>query len=190
MFSPLHSQVQSELGSAFGGFGYGSNEPFRNQNGAHIQTQYGSNDPDQYMFDLLDSTFQIPYELPEMKHLAQPMPEQIIYEPQSLVNTSNKINNDASETGIKIRTRRAQAPPCAEQFVMQGSASRRLRLQVNHNSSKPEADSPQLQCIKKEVRRGLNKNHLSNAFLFLTLDKMRTGQGHNMWKFHEIKEQD
>ncbi|KAJ4870203.1 TCV-interacting protein [Raphanus sativus] len=28
------------------------NEPFRNQNGAHIQTQYGSNDPDQYMFDL------------------------------------------------------------------------------------------------------------------------------------------
>ncbi|KAJ4868076.1 TCV-interacting protein [Raphanus sativus] len=130
MFSPLHSQVQSELGSAFGGFGYGSNEPFRNQNGAHIQTQYGSNDPDQYMFDLLDSTFQIPYELPEMKHLAQPMPEQIIYEPQSLVNTSNKINNDASETGIKIRTRRAQAPPCAEQFVMQGSASRRLRLQV------------------------------------------------------------
>ncbi|KAJ4870202.1 TCV-interacting protein [Raphanus sativus] len=58
------------------------------------------------------------------------MAEQIIYEPQSLVNTSNKINNDASETGIKIRTRRAQAPPCAEQFVMQGSASRRLRLQV------------------------------------------------------------
>ncbi|KAJ4877534.1 Uncharacterized protein Rs2_42552 [Raphanus sativus] len=53
---------------------------------------------------------------------------------------------------IKIRTRRAQAPPCAEQFVMQGSASRRLRLQVNHNSSKPEADSPQLQCIKKEVK--------------------------------------
>lgn len=184
MFSPLHSQVQSELGSAFDGFQYGSNEPFRNQNDAHIQTQYGSNDPDQYMLDLLDSTFQIPYELPEMKHLAQPMPEQILYEPPSLVNTSNKINSDVSETGIKIRTRRAQAP--AEQFVMQGNASRRLRLQVNNNSPKPETDSPQLQCIKKEVRRGLNEN-LSNALLFLTLIRMRTGQGHNMWKFHEIK---
>ncbi|KAF8082506.1 hypothetical protein N665_0822s0018 [Sinapis alba] len=153
MFSPLHSQVQSELGSAFNGFPYGSNEPFRNQNDAHIQTQYGSNDADQYMFDLLDETFQIPYELPEMKHLVQPTPEQILYEPQSLVNTSIKINNDVSETGIKIRTRRAQAPPSAEQFVMQGNASRRLRLQVNHNSPKPETnDSPQLQCIKKEVK--------------------------------------
>ncbi|XP_013660991.2 NAC domain-containing protein 62-like isoform X1 [Brassica napus] len=147
MFSPLHSQVQSELGSAFNGFQYGSTEPFRNQNDPHIQTQYGSNDPDQYMFDLLDSTFQIPYELPEMKHLAQPVPEQILYEPQSLVNTSNKINNDVSETGIKIRTRRAQAQGCAEQFVMQGNASRRLRLQVNHNSPKPDTDS-----IKKEVK--------------------------------------
>ncbi|CAF2036535.1 unnamed protein product [Brassica napus] len=144
MFSPLHSQVQSELGSAFNGFQYGSTEPFRNQNDPHIQTQYGSNDPDQYMFDLLDSTFQIPYELPEMKHLAQPTQEQILYEPQSLVN---KINNDVSETGIKIRTRRAQAQGCAEQFVMQGNASRRLRLQVNHNSPKPETDS-----IKKEVK--------------------------------------
>ncbi|CAN7024243.1 unnamed protein product [Brassica oleracea var. botrytis] len=147
MFSPLHSQVQSELGSAFNGFQYGSNEPFRNQNDPHIQTQYGSNDPDQYMFDLLDLTFQIPYELPEMKHLAQPMPEQILYEPQSLVNTSNKINNDVSETGIKIRTRRAQAQGCAEQSVMQGNASRRLLLQVNHNSPKPDTDS-----IKKEVK--------------------------------------
>nr|VDD28307.1 unnamed protein product [Brassica oleracea] len=147
MFSPLHSQVQSELGSAFNGFQYGSNEPFRNQNDPHIQTQYGSNDPDQYMFDLLDSTFQIPYELPEMKHLAQPMPEQILYKPQSLVNTSNKINNDVSETGIKIRTRRAQAQGCAEQSVMQGNASRRLLLQVNHNSPKPDTDS-----IKKEVK--------------------------------------
>ncbi|KAF3563407.1 hypothetical protein DY000_02011352 [Brassica cretica] len=147
MFSPLRSQVQSELGSAFNGFQYGSNEPFRNQNDPHIQTQYGSNDPDQYMFDLLDSTFQIPYELPEMKHLAQPMPEQILYEPQSLVNTSNKINNDVSETGIKIRTRRAQAQGCAEQSVMQGNASRRLLLQVNHNSPKPDTDS-----IKKEVK--------------------------------------
>ncbi|CAH8321195.1 unnamed protein product [Eruca vesicaria subsp. sativa] len=165
MFSPLHSQVQSELGPAFNDFQYGSNEPFRNQNDAHIQTQYGSNDPDQYMFDLLDSTFQIPYDLPEIKQLSQPMPEQILYEPQSLVNTSNKINNDVSETGIKIRTRRPQAPACAEQFVMQGNAFRRLRLQVNHNNQQPETDGPQKE-VKDTTCGGFMRSKSRTEFIF------------------------
>ncbi|CAH8317386.1 unnamed protein product [Eruca vesicaria subsp. sativa] len=154
IFSPLHSQLQSECGSSFNGFQSGSTELFSNQNGAHVQTQYGSNETDQSMFELLNSVLEFPYEFPEQKHVVQPTPEQMTYEPRSLVNTSNKISNDVSETGIRIRTRRPQAPGGAEQFAMQGNASRRLRLQVNHNKS--EDDSPQLQCIKQEVRRVLS----------------------------------
>lgn len=168
IFSPL----QSELGSSFNGFQSGVTELFSNQNGAHVQTQYASNETDQSMFELLDSVLEFPYEFPEQKHVVvQPTPEQITYEPRSLVNTSNnKISSNASETGIKIRARRAQAPGGgaeqfamqgvpetgikikarraqasgggAEQFAMQGSAARRLRLQINHNS------------IEQEVRRG------------------------------------
>ncbi|ESQ32001.1 hypothetical protein EUTSA_v10004105mg [Eutrema salsugineum] len=138
LYSPLHSQVQSELG-----FQSGSNDLFSNQSVAHIQTQYGTNDADEMMFELLESALEIPYEFPETKHLALPTLEQSTYEPQNPVNICNMIN-DVSGTGIKIRARRTQAPGCAEQFVMQGDASRRLRLQVNHNSQKPET-------VKKEV---------------------------------------
>lgn len=149
IFSPL----QSELGSSFNGFPSGSTELFSNQNGAHVLTQHGSNETDQSLFEFLDSVLQLPYEFPEQNHVVQPTPEQIPYEPRNnhVNNTSNKISNDVPETGIKIRARRAQAPGGAEQFAMQGNASRRLRLQVNHNSHKTEADSTQLQCIKQEV---------------------------------------
>ncbi|AED93330.1 NAC2-like protein [Arabidopsis thaliana] len=139
LFSPLHSQVQSELGSSFNGLQSESSELFKNHNEDYIQTQYGTNDADEYMSKFLDSFLDIPYE-----------PEQIPYEPQNL-SSCNKIN-DESKRGIKIRARRAQAPGCAEQFVMQGDASRRLRLQVNLNSHKSETDSTQLQFIKKEVK--------------------------------------
>jgi len=134
--------VQSELGSSFNGLQSESSELFKNHNEDYIQTQYGTNDADEYMSKFLDSFLDIPYE-----------PEQIPYEPQNL-SSCNKIN-DESKRGIKIRARRAQAPGCAEQFVMQGDASRRLRLQVNLNSHKSETDSTQLQFIKKEVRRSL-----------------------------------
>ncbi|RID59443.1 hypothetical protein BRARA_F02673 [Brassica rapa] len=155
IFSPLDSQLQSELGTSFNGFPSGSTELFSNQDEAPVQAQaqaqaqYCSNDIDQSMFDLLDSVLEFPYEFPEQKHVVQPTPEIMTYEPRSLVNTSNKISNDVPGTGIKIRARRAQAPGGAEQFGMQGNASRRLRLQVNHKS---EGDSPQHQCIKQEVK--------------------------------------
>lgn len=152
MFSPLHSQVQSEFGSSLNGLQSGSSEPFRNHNEDHIQTQYGTNDADEYMTKFLESLLETPYELPERKVLMQQTPEQIPYDPQNLLSTGNKIS-DVSETGIKIRTRRVQAPGCAEKFVMQGDASRRLRLQVNLDGHKSETDSTQPQCIKKEVRR-------------------------------------
>lgn len=148
LFSPLHSQVQSELCSSFNGFQSGTSQLF---NEDHIQTQYGTNDADEYMSKFLDSLLEIPYELPGRKEFVQQTPEQIPYEPQNLT-TCNKIN-DVTETGIKIRARRAQASGCAEQFVMQGDASRRLRLQVNRNSHMSETDSTQLLCIKKEVRK-------------------------------------
>ncbi|CAH8272123.1 unnamed protein product [Arabidopsis lyrata] len=147
LFSPLPSQVQSELCSSFNGFQSGTSQLF---NEDHIQTQYGTNDADEYMSKFLDSLLEIPYELPGRKEFVQQTPEQIPYEPQNLT-TCNKIN-DVTETGIKIRARRAQASGCAEQFVMQGDASRRLRLQVNRNSHKSETDSTQLLCIKKEVK--------------------------------------
>lgn len=156
--------MQSELGSSFNGFQSGSSELFINHNGTHIQTQYGTNDADEYMSKFLDSFLEIPYELPEKKELTQLTPEQMPYYPQNLLNTSNKINNDVSETGIKIRARRAQAPGCADQFVMQGDASRRLRLQVNLNSHKSETDNPQLQCSKKEVQRSLFHNVQMRTF--------------------------
>jgi hypothetical protein len=151
MFSPLHSQVQSELGSSFNEFQSGPSELFGSHNGANIQTQYGTNNnaADEYMSEFLDTLLEVPYEFPEKKELvAQPMPEQIRYEPHNLVDTRNKINTYAS-TGIKVRSRQAQAPRCAEQFAMQGEASRRLRLQVNLNSGKSETDDTQ-QYIKKE----------------------------------------
>ncbi|CAN8252198.1 unnamed protein product [Cochlearia groenlandica] len=147
LFSPLHSQVQSEFGSSFNDFQSGSNDLFKNHSDAHIQTQYGTNDADDYMLDLLDSVLEIPYEFPEKKYSAQLMPEQSLYEPQNLDNTCEKVS-DVSGTGIKRRARRTQAP--GEQFVMQGDASRRLRLQVNHNSHKSETDDSQ--SIKKEIK--------------------------------------
>ncbi|EOA20579.1 hypothetical protein CARUB_v10000892mg [Capsella rubella] len=152
LFSPLHSQVQPELGSSFSGFQSGSSEVFKHHNGDNIQTQYGTNEANEQMNKFLESFIDVPYELPERKELVQQTPEQIPHEPHNILSTCNKIN-DVSETGIKIRTRRAQAPGCAEKFVMQGEASRRLRLQVH----KSEADSTQVQCIKKEVRRSNNK---------------------------------
>lgn len=175
IFSPL----QSELGSSFNGFQSGVTELFSNQNGAHVQTQFASNETDQSMFELLDSVLEFPYEFPEQKHVVvQPTPEQITYDPRSLVNTSsNKISSDASETGIKIRARRAQAPGGgaeqfamqgvpetgikikarraqasgggAEQFAMQGSAARRLRLQINHNSIEQEVKDTDEETITK-----------------------------------------
>ncbi|CAH2044350.1 unnamed protein product [Thlaspi arvense] len=176
MFSPLHTQVQSEFGSSFHDFQSGSSELFRNHNGAHIQTQYGANDADDsYMFDLLDSALQIPYEFTEKKHIAQQTPQETPYEPQNLVNTCNK-SNDVSGTGIKIRARRAQTPGCAEQFVMQGDASRRVRLQVNRNSHKPETDDAQLQISKKEV--GVSGRHNKRKY------------NERMWKLLEIEERD
>ncbi|CAN7080522.1 unnamed protein product [Brassica oleracea var. botrytis] len=155
IFSPLDSQLQSELGTSFNGFPSGSTELFSNQDEAPVQAQaqaqaqFCSNDIDQSMFELLDSVLEFPSEFPEQKHVVHQAPEIMTYEPRSLVNTSNKISNDVSGTGIKIRARRAPAPGGAEQFGMQGNAPRRLRLQVNHKS---EGDSPQLQCIKQEVK--------------------------------------
>ncbi|XP_010421284.1 PREDICTED: NAC domain-containing protein 91-like isoform X3 [Camelina sativa] len=152
LFSPLHSQLQSEIGSSVNGYQSGSNELFRNHNGDHIQTQYGTNDADEYMTKFLESFNEIPYELPERKELVEQKPEQIPHhEPHNILRTCNQIS-DVSQTGIKIRTRRAQAPGCAEKFVMQGDAPRRLRLQVHLDSHKSETDSTQLLCIKKEVK--------------------------------------
>ncbi|VVB17288.1 unnamed protein product [Arabis nemorensis] len=169
LFSPLHSQVQSELGSSFNGFQSESSELFINHNGAHIQTQYGTNDADEYMSKFLDTFLEIPYEFPEKKEIMQLTPEQIPYYPQNLLNTSNKINNDASETGIKIRGRRAQAPVCGEQFVMQGDASRRLRLQVNQHNS--ETDNTQ---IKKEVK-DTGRETVMKGFVSFIRSKSRAG---------------
>ncbi|KFK27735.1 hypothetical protein AALP_AA8G422400 [Arabis alpina] len=166
LFSPLHSQVQSELGSSYNGFQSESSELFINHNGAHIQTQYGTNDDaDEYMTKFLDSFLDVPYDLPEKKDIMQLAPEQIPYYPQNLINTSNKINNDVSDTGIKIRARRTQAH--GDQFVMQGDASRRLRLQVH----KSETDSPQ---IKKEVTDTARET-LTKGFVNFIRSKSKNG---------------
>ncbi|CAA7023294.1 unnamed protein product [Microthlaspi erraticum] len=175
MFSPLHSQVQSELGSAFNEFQSGPSELFGNHNGANVQTQYGTNNnaADEYMSEFLDTLLEIPYEFPEKKELvAQPMPEQIRYEPHNLVDTRNKINTYAS-TGIKVRSRQGQAPRCAEQFAMQGEASRRLRLQVNLNSGKSEPDNTQ-QNIKKEDKDTARESITKRCGNFIK-SKSRTG---------------
>ncbi|CAE6118891.1 unnamed protein product [Arabidopsis arenosa] len=168
LFSPLPSQVQSELCSSFNGFQSGTSQLFIED---HIQTQYGTNDADEYMSKFLDSLLEIPYELPRRKEFVQQTPEHITYEPQNF-STCNKIN-DVTETGIKIRSRRAQAPGYAEQFVMQGDASRRLRLQVNLNTHKSETDSTQLQCIKKEVK-DTTKETIAKGCGNFTRSKSRT----------------
>lgn len=48
--------------------------------------------------------------------------------------TSVDHSNGVSGTGIKIRTRQPQVRRHADNFVPQGSASRRLRLQVTHSA--------------------------------------------------------
>ncbi|KAL1218199.1 NAC domain-containing protein 91 [Cardamine amara subsp. amara] len=165
VFSPLHSQVQSELGSSFNGFQSGSSELFRNHNGAHSQTQYGTNGANEYISEFLDSFLEIPFEFPEKKEFMQQTSEQIPYEPQNLLKTCNKIST-VSETGIKIRSRQSQASGCSEKFVMQGDASRRLRLQVNLKSD--------TECIKKEgkdraketITKGFIRSKSRASFIF------------------------
>lgn len=68
LFSPLHSQVQSELGSSYNTFQPGSsNFSGNNNNSFQIQTQYGTNEVDTYISEFLDSILKSPDEDPE-KH--------------------------------------------------------------------------------------------------------------------------
>lgn len=66
LFSPLHSQVQSEfeLGSSFNAFQAGSSN-----NSFQVQSQYGTNEVDAYISEFLDSILENPDEAPEKEVL-------------------------------------------------------------------------------------------------------------------------
>lgn len=68
LFSPLHSQVQSELGSSYNTFQPGSSNYSGNyNNNFQFQTQYGTNEVDTYISEFLDSILENPVEDP-VKH--------------------------------------------------------------------------------------------------------------------------
>ncbi|KAG7633814.1 NAC domain [Arabidopsis suecica] len=154
LFSPLHSQVQSELGSSYNTFQPGSsNFSGNNNNSFQIQTQYGTNEVDTYISDFLDSILKSPDEDPEKhKYVLQSgfdvaAPDQIaqVYRQGSAVDMSN----DVSVTGIQIKSRQAQPSGYTNDYIAQGNGPRRLRLQSNFNGINTK--NPELQAIKREA---------------------------------------
>ncbi|XP_010525539.1 PREDICTED: NAC domain-containing protein 62-like [Tarenaya hassleriana] len=180
MFSPLHSQVQSELGSSFNAFRSGSDNLFSNHDGLQIQTQYGTNYEDAFMSEFLDSILVNPDEFSGT--VAPPVQEQVI---QAYLDPDNCT--DVYERGITIRARRSpQSQACIGNVLMaQGTAPRRLLLQrkLDGLESGPE-NHPRLQHIKKEVddmvteisRKGREKYVRRNntGFIFKKIASMTT----------------
>ncbi|KFK34231.1 hypothetical protein AALP_AA5G118000 [Arabis alpina] len=149
MFSPLHSQVQSELGSSYNAFQ--STSTVFSGNSFQIQTQYSKDEVDTCISEFLDSILVNSEEVPD-KYVLQSgfdggVPDQIApaYQQSTIVDMSN----DVSETGIKLKTRQAQPSGCTSDYIMHGNASRRLRLQSNLNGI--NSKYPELQTIKREV---------------------------------------
>ncbi|KAG2329521.1 hypothetical protein Bca4012_020924 [Brassica carinata] len=148
MFSPSHSQLQPELGFSLNAFesGLSNFSGNHNNNSSQVQTQYGTNEVDTYISEFVDSILDLPDDaVPELDGSA---PHQITraYAQHSV----GDMSNDVSRTGIiKLQARREQPLGCATDYIVQGSASKRLRLQSNLDGIKPR--SLELQTIKREV---------------------------------------
>ncbi|XP_013605626.1 PREDICTED: NAC domain-containing protein 62-like [Brassica oleracea var. oleracea] len=142
MFSPSHSQLQSELGFSLNAFQSGLSDFSGNHNNSsQVQTQCGTNEVDTYISDFVDSILDLPDEaVPEQEESA---PHQIAY-------AQHSMSNDVSRTGIiKLQARQQQPSGCATSYMVHGSAAKRLRLQRNLEGIR--AKSLELQTIKREV---------------------------------------
>lgn len=150
MFSPSHSQLQSELGFSLNAFQSGLSDFSGNHsNSSQVQTQYGTNEVDTYISDFVDSILDLPDDaVPEQEGSA---PHQIAYAQHSV----GDMSNDVSRTGIiKLQARREQPSGCATDYIVHGSASKRLRLQSNLEGIKSK--SLELQTIKREVEEDMD----------------------------------
>ncbi|XP_010519577.1 PREDICTED: NAC domain-containing protein 62 [Tarenaya hassleriana] len=202
MFSPLHSQVQSELGTSFNAFQPGSSDLFSNHSGLQIQTQYGTNDEDSFMAEFLDSILENPDELsgtvaiPERGEYvlqsgfcsaAPPAQEQeTLACPGPL--SSGPADHLSSGTGITIRPRRhSPAQSFINDFAAQGTAPRRLLLQKRLNGIKLEPENqPEPRFIEKEIeettrtasKEGIEKVRTKNTgFIFKKISSMTCSYG-------------
>ncbi|CAH8347377.1 unnamed protein product [Eruca vesicaria subsp. sativa] len=144
MLSPVHSQLQSELGSSFNAFQYDSSD-FPG-NSSQIQTQYGTNEVDTYISDFIDSVLDLPEDAVPEQDGSAPHKIESAYEERS----AGEMSNDVSTTGfIKLQARREQPSGCATDYIVHGSASKRLRLQSSLDGIKSK--SLEIQTIKREV---------------------------------------
>ncbi|KAI5347298.1 PREDICTED: NAC [Prunus dulcis] len=134
LFSPLHSQMQTEL------YYCGSN----NFNNGHqgVKIQYGTNDQDADISEFLSSIFNSSGEHSDVDaFVAVPCETEFQNPVQSEGNIDRRgpVQNESTQidcfltgdagTGIRLRTRETQNPTSTENFARQGDAPRRLRLQ-------------------------------------------------------------
>ncbi|KAF8104889.1 hypothetical protein N665_0166s0070 [Sinapis alba] len=181
MFSPSHSQFQSELESSFNAFQPGLSDFSGNyNNSSQVQTQYGTNEMDTlYISDFVDSILDLPDDaVPEQDGSA---PHQI--ESAYAQHSAGDMSNDVSRTGIiRLQARREQPSGCANGYIVHGSASKRLRLQSNLDGIKSK--SLELQTIKREVEdtegETMKKGKLprnKTGFLFKKIVSVRCSSG-------------
>ncbi|KAJ0231434.1 NAC domain-containing protein 62 [Hirschfeldia incana] len=174
VFSPLHTQVQSELGSSFDAFLQPSSSDFsgNHNNSFPIQTQYGTNieedtDVSRFLNSVLDfpddQDFVFPCEFDGA------VPDQIAPAYQQ-PRSAGDVSDDVSRTGIKLQPRREQPSGCTTDYVIHGNASRRLRLQT----VKREVEDTDGEAIKKgKLMRSKNRT----GFLFKKIMSVRCSYG-------------
>ncbi|KAJ0253734.1 NAC domain-containing protein 91 [Hirschfeldia incana] len=149
MFSPSHSQLQSELGFSLDAFQSGLSDfsgNYNNNNNSSSQVQ--THEVDTYVSEFVDSILDLPEDaVPEQDGSAPP--HQIAYAQHSV---AGDMSSEFSRTGIiKLQARRGQQPSgCATDYIVHGSASKRLRLQSNLDGG-IKSRSLELQTIKREV---------------------------------------
>ncbi|CAH8340634.1 unnamed protein product [Eruca vesicaria subsp. sativa] len=175
MFSPLHCQVQSELGSSFNAFQPSSSDFLGNHNNSfQIQTQYGTNEADTDISGFLNSVLDFQDDL-EDQNFVFPLefdgavPDQIApaYQQQS---SAGNTSDDVSTTGIKLQARREQPSGCATDYIIHGNASRRLRLQT----VKRVVEDRDVETMKKgKLMRSKNRTE----FLFKKIMSVRYSYG-------------
>ncbi|KAJ4890292.1 NAC domain-containing protein 62 [Raphanus sativus] len=184
MFSPSHSQLQSELGFSLSAFQSGLSDFSGNYNNSsssssQVQTQFGTNEVDTYVSEFVDSILDLPDEaVPEQDGSA---PHQIAY--AQAQHSVGDMSNEVSRTGIiKLQARREQPSGCATDYIVHGSASKRLRLQSNLDGIKSR--SLEIQTIKREVedtdgdsmKKGKQSKN-KTGFLFRKIVSMRCSYG-------------
>ncbi|VVB05190.1 unnamed protein product [Arabis nemorensis] len=175
MFSPLHSQVQSELGSSYNAFQSSSSVFSVNHNNSfQIQTHYSKDEVDTCISDFLDSILVNSEEVPDkfvLPGFDGGVPDQIA--PAYQQSSVGHMSTDVSETGIKLKTRQAQPSGCTSDYIIHGNASRRLRLQSNLNAI--NLKNPELQTIKREVEDNTVRETIKKGCGKLMRSKNKTG---------------